>query len=211
LASIAEKPVAEVVMRKLLWVALVVASVGLACKTGRSSADMADEVARLEKEAVELEGEYERVGEERRNLEAELERTRAIYENARTALTRRDELRVQLEALGYSPTDAGVYARATMPAGEGQARREPYVPESGRGNADGGERKTRPADRARGRYNGPHTIHVVKKGEYLFRIAGYNRYYGDGDQWPIIYEANAYQIKDPHWIFVGQRLQIPIR
>jgi nucleoid-associated protein YgaU len=49
----------------------------------------------------------------------------------------------------------------------------------------------------------------VTPGECLFAIASYDRYYGDGDRWSVIYEANAYQIKDPHWIFAGQQLQIP--
>jgi nucleoid-associated protein YgaU len=60
-----------------------------------------------------------------------------------------------------------------------------------------------------GRYAGPHRIHVVVRGEYLYKIAGYAKYFGDPERWSVIYEVNAYQIKDPHWIFIGQRLQVP--
>ena len=193
----------------MLLLGLVAALVPLSCKTGRSSIDMTSELYRLEKEAADLEREYELMVEERRGLEVELERTRTVYEEARIALARRDELRLQLEALGYSPTDAGAYATVAAAGGDGQVRREVPAVESRGGSGAGGIREPEPAGPARGRYTGPHTIHVVAKGEYLFRIAGYERYYGDGNRWPVIFEANAYQIKDPHWIFAGQRLQIP--
>jgi nucleoid-associated protein YgaU len=207
-AATAEIPGAEVVMKKLLVAGLVAALVPLSCRTGRTTTDMSDEMSRLEKAAGELEQEYDLISDERKGLEVELERMRDIYEEARVALARRDELRLQLEAQGYSPTTAEAYS--TVAAGEeGQVRREPPVAESAGG--DGGRPAPGPGGRALGRYTGPHTIHVVAKGEYLFRIASYGRYYGDGERWPVIYEANAYQIKDPHWIFAGQRLQIPIR
>lgn len=62
--------------------------------------------------------------------------------------------------------------------------------------------------------------HVVVSGNTLWGLA--TTYYGSGTKWPIIYEANAAQIKadaisaglwnpkDPgHWIFPGQVLTIP--
>ena len=115
-------------MRKLLLLGLVAALVPLSCKTGRSSIDMTSELYRLEKEAADLEREYELMVEERRGLEVELERTRTVYEEARIALARRDELRLQLEALGYSPTDAGAYATVAAAGGDGQVRREVPAP-----------------------------------------------------------------------------------
>lgn len=50
-------------------------------------------------------------------------------------------------------------------------------------------------------------IHVVVKGNTLWGIA--QRYYGRGTLWPRIYDANRGQIKDPHWIYPGQRFVIP--
>ncbi len=183
---------------------LAVALAALACKTGRSTADTAGEVARLEKEQVDLETEYDRTVEERERLEKELENTRKLYEEMRSALARRDQLRSELEAMGYSRTEAEVVAGGVA-GGEGP---DTTVAPS---------KETPPAKPAReaawrgggGRYAGPHRIHVVVRGEYLYKIAGYAKYFGDPERWSVIYEVNAYQIKDPYWIFIGQRLQVP--
>jgi LysM repeat protein len=50
-------------------------------------------------------------------------------------------------------------------------------------------------------------VYVVKKGDCLWKIA--QRYYGRGALWPRIYDANRKQIKNPHWIYPGQRFVIP--
>ena len=93
----------------------------LACKTGRSTADMAGGVARLEKEQVDLETQYARSVEERERLEKELENARKLYEEMRLALARRDQLRSELEATGYSPTEAEVVA-GVVARGEGPGK-----------------------------------------------------------------------------------------
>ena len=49
----------------------------------------------------------------------------------------------------------------------------------------------------------------VKSGDSLSRIA--KNMYGDGNQWPKIFEANRDQIKDPDLIHPGQVLKIPPR
>lgn len=49
--------------------------------------------------------------------------------------------------------------------------------------------------------------YVVVKGDCLWNIA--QRFYGQGALWPRIFDANRSQIKDPHWIFPGQRFVIP--
>jgi nucleoid-associated protein YgaU len=53
------------------------------------------------------------------------------------------------------------------------------------------------------------TSHTVVKGEYLWKISGYEIIYNDSLQWPIIYHANADQIKDPNLIYPKQVLKIP--
>lgn len=53
------------------------------------------------------------------------------------------------------------------------------------------------------------TKHVVKKGECLWFIAGYEDIYGNPLQWPRIFKANRDRIKDPDWIYPGQVFVIP--
>ncbi len=49
--------------------------------------------------------------------------------------------------------------------------------------------------------------YVVVKGDCLWKIA--QRFYGQGTKWPRIFDANRNLIKDPHWIYPGQRFIIP--
>lgn len=51
--------------------------------------------------------------------------------------------------------------------------------------------------------------HTVVKGEYLWKIAGYDDIYADPYQWPRIYHANRDQIKDPDLIYPDQVFTIP--
>lgn len=53
------------------------------------------------------------------------------------------------------------------------------------------------------------TTHVVKKGECLWYIAGYEDVYGNPLKWPLIYKANKDKIKDPDLIYPGQVFAIP--
>lgn len=49
--------------------------------------------------------------------------------------------------------------------------------------------------------------HEVKKGDTLWKIA--EKYYGDGNLYKTIFEANRDILKKPDVIQVGQKLQIP--
>jgi len=51
--------------------------------------------------------------------------------------------------------------------------------------------------------------HVVKKGECLWYIAGYEQIYDNPLKWPVIYKANKDRIRDPDLIYPGQVLVIP--
>ncbi len=49
--------------------------------------------------------------------------------------------------------------------------------------------------------------HEVVPGDTLSKIA--NKYYGDADLYPTIFEANKDVLTDPNLIKVGQKLRIP--
>jgi nucleoid-associated protein YgaU len=49
--------------------------------------------------------------------------------------------------------------------------------------------------------------YTVVSGDTLSGIA--QKYYGDANAWPVIFEANRNQIQDPDHIFPGQVLRIP--
>jgi nucleoid-associated protein YgaU len=49
--------------------------------------------------------------------------------------------------------------------------------------------------------------YTVTPGDSLSKIA--KRFYGDGNRWQKIFEANRDQIKDPDLIKPGQKLKIP--
>ncbi|MDO9026452.1 MAG: LysM peptidoglycan-binding domain-containing protein, partial [bacterium] len=52
------------------------------------------------------------------------------------------------------------------------------------------------------------TTHTVVLDETLHGIA--EQYLGNPASWPIIYNANKDKIEDPHWIYPGQELVIPL-
>ena len=54
--------------------------------------------------------------------------------------------------------------------------------------------------------SGQSQTYVVVAGDSLSKIA--KRFYGDGNKWPRIHEANP-QIKNPDLIHPGQKLTIP--
>jgi len=53
-------------------------------------------------------------------------------------------------------------------------------------------------------------VHTVVKGECLWNIAGYDKYYGDPLKWPAIYRWNRDKIKDPNLIYPNWQLTIPL-
>lgn len=54
---------------------------------------------------------------------------------------------------------------------------------------------------------GEPVIHIVQKGESLWKIA--EQHYGDGSKYMMIFEANRPMLSDPDKIYPGQALRIP--
>jgi len=54
----------------------------------------------------------------------------------------------------------------------------------------------------------PVKTYAVKRGDYLWKIAGLPDIYGDSYKWPRIWSANAESIKDPNIIYPDQILKI---
>jgi nucleoid-associated protein YgaU len=52
--------------------------------------------------------------------------------------------------------------------------------------------------------------HTILEGECLWTIASYHINYGDGSQWPLIYERNRDTISDPNLIYAGHTLWLPL-
>ncbi len=51
--------------------------------------------------------------------------------------------------------------------------------------------------------------YTVVKGDYLWKIAKKQQFYGNGFAWPNIYKANKDKIKDPNLIYPKQEFTIP--
>jgi hypothetical protein len=110
-------------MKRIMMIAFCAALAPAACNTGRSGVAMTDELARLEKKLDDLELEYNRTVEERQAMESQLDKKKTVFEGAREAMARRDQLRAELEAMGYSPETAEAYATVAG-SGDGQVRRD---------------------------------------------------------------------------------------
>ncbi len=51
------------------------------------------------------------------------------------------------------------------------------------------------------------TYYVVKKGDTLWAIS--QSFYGNPLYWPIIWESNAEEVTNPHWIYPGEKIYVP--
>jgi NitT/TauT family transport system substrate-binding protein len=49
--------------------------------------------------------------------------------------------------------------------------------------------------------------YIIKQGDTLSKLA--ERFYNSVNKWPKIYEANKDSVKNPHYIYIGQKIVIP--
>lgn len=73
-------------------------------------------------------------------------------------------------------------------------------------NVQSGGSSTAPPP-SEGAATGSATSYTVKSGDSLWKIS--EKFYGDGNQWRRIYEANGDEIKNPDLIHPGQVFTIP--
>jgi nucleoid-associated protein YgaU len=52
--------------------------------------------------------------------------------------------------------------------------------------------------------------HTIVEGECLWTIASYHYYFGNGSEWPRIYERNSGHISDPNLIYAGDTIVVPV-
>jgi len=50
--------------------------------------------------------------------------------------------------------------------------------------------------------------YTIKAGDSLSKVA--EQFYGAQSKWAKIYEANRRTMKNPHFIYIGQRIVIPL-
>ena len=58
-----------------------------------------------------------------------------------------------------------------------------------------------------GEAGGESEFYTIVKGDSLWKIA--KKYYGDGNKYPVLFEANREVIKDPDLIYPGQVIRVP--
>jgi NitT/TauT family transport system substrate-binding protein len=93
-------------------------------------------------------------------------------------------------------------AKAAAPSAKEQvATAKPVAPAPEKAKTAVPSAKTAPAQSSKGEE------YTVVGGDTLSHLA--KRYYGDMLKWPKIYEANKQTVKNPHYIYIGQKLMIP--
>ncbi len=169
---------------------------------------------------------------EARRREAEAEAEAEARANAATAARARAEAeikaRVEQEAAERARREAAAAAKAALEAdiaarvaqeraaAEAQAKAEAEA-KAAQAEADARARAAEEARAALGQESQPpaargilgeaERIYVVAAGDSLYKIA--QRFYGNGNRWPEIFEANKGVVKNPRVIRPGQKLRIP--
>jgi nucleoid-associated protein YgaU len=188
----------------LIVISLLVSS---GCVRDRSPELLRAEVETLEKQLDEANRTYSVLIEERGKTEYDLQEKARLAKRAAELLEERKRLeeelalaRIELERSDSkgvagdttgkirrtdAGTEAGDLSRGATPGYADVPTELPFTPSA-------------------------EELHVVSRGECLSGIAGYKEYYDDQNLWPYIYAYNADQIRDPHWIFEGQQLLIPL-
>lgn len=177
------------------------------CVGGRSTEHLENEVVILEKQLGEADRAFAELIAERERLEGDVDKMGYLTEEAARLLEEKKRLEEEL-ALARIELERGEVRVIAGDTTE-KVRRTDVDVTSGEITTTHGPRDSW-LDADLPFTPSTEKLHIVSKGECLSKIAGYDRYYNDGSFWPYIYINNANDIKDPHWIFEGLQLLIPL-
>lgn len=210
--------------------ALAVAEKALqdAKSAGATSEKAAADRATAARAAAEMQAEMEaRRHEEEATAEAEAKaQAAAAAKAAKARMEAEIAARVQQEAEAVTRAQAAAAAKARMEAeitarvqaaaeaaakaeAEAKAKAEAEMQAKAEAAAQARDalgRGSQPVG-TRGVLGGSERTHVVVAGDSLYKIAAH--FYGNGNRWPEIFEANKDIIKNPRIIRPGQKLRIP--
>jgi nucleoid-associated protein YgaU len=193
----------------ILVLSIVISAIGFGgCVRDRSPEALHYTVESLEKQLEDADREYSRLIEERQRLEGNVLEAERLAKRTDELLKERKRLEEELAVARIELERSRVENVAGDTTGKIRRTDADTVAEDLTAGGTPGypdmptELPFTPSEEK---------IHIVSKGEYLSKIAGYEEYYDDQSSWPYIYIYNAAQIKDPHWIFEGQQLYIPIQ
>ncbi|WP_343391812.1 LysM peptidoglycan-binding domain-containing protein [Candidatus Amarobacter glycogenicus] len=203
--------------------ALAVAEKALqdAKSAGATSEKAAADRATAARAAAEMQAEMEaRRHEEEAATEGEAKaQAAAAAKAAKARMEAEIAARVQQEAEAVTRAQAAAAAKARMEAeitarvqaaAEAAAKAEAETKAKAEAAAQAREAlgaEPQPVVGTRGVLGGSERTHVVVAGDSLYKIAAH--FYGNGNRWPEIFEANKDIIKNPRIIRPGQKLRIP--
>ena len=166
-----------------------------------------EEIAALRSQLDELNGEISDLMEKLGITEESLANLRArirYYQEQLTNWERMSDDELWRNARAFTELREDYYVT--------RATREARLPEFTRDFTDLNRRFTamgEAIDRARRTSGYYEDSYVVRRGDSLSRISGYDFIYGDTSKWGIIYRANRDQISNPNLIYPDQTLKIP--
>ncbi|MDT8444103.1 MAG: LysM peptidoglycan-binding domain-containing protein [Desulfuromonadales bacterium] len=117
-------------------------------------------------------------------------RAAVLTEEKKTKLAEQEALRALAEEKARQDIQARILAQKAAPQARTSPAAQPPV-------------KTEPKPKVT-----PATTYIVGEGETLWTISAQPQVYNEGLLWPLLYQANRDQIKDPRQIFPGQSLSI---
>lgn len=167
------------------------AAQGAAAKAKKAAAAEARELAAEERKADQLEEHVAKLGLKARNLDIKFDDGSATITGVAANAATREKI---VLAVGNVKGVSRVHDRLRTTA----PKKSP-VPRDAKARV-AAQRRRKAAQSAQ-------TMHTVKKGDTLGKIA--KKYLGDANRYPEVFKANQPMLSDPNKIYPGQVLRIP--